>query len=224
MAEAASSPAGGRAATAEEAPEERRAEEEEGDNAEEAAEEDDDEDAEDAEEPEEGDDGDGGDDDDDDAGAVPAKGREKQRPVAKDPAGAKRPSPGGPPASAEDCLQALGGCLRVALGRLRAEAAEGQLLRDCARLARLVERGLAERGCDLGPLLARGEEEEPAAAAGPGAGRDAAAARALQRLSSVPLVVLTRVRLPTANSMGILRLPLSRGWLALSDSMGIFGL
>jgi len=93
--------------------------------------------------------------------------------------GSKRPSPVGPPASVEDCLQELSEHTDVIVGKLRTEGSEGRFFADAARLVRLVERGLCERGVDLAPLLlCEAGSEAPVH----GSGKDGAAARALQRL------------------------------------------
>jgi len=78
--------------------------------------------------------------------------------------GSKRPSPSGPPASAEDCLQRLCECFGAATAGLRAEGCERQLFADAARLVRLLERTLWERGVDMGPLLLHDPGEDPLAA------------------------------------------------------------
>lgn len=70
--------------------------------------------------------------------------------------GSKRPSSDGPPNSAEECLLMLVhhlDIMRVPLGTLRAEKREGQMFQDAARLVRLVERGLVDRGADVQALL-----------------------------------------------------------------------
>lgn len=102
------------------------------------------------------------------------------RTMTQPASGSKRAgAPDQAPASAEDTVLRLAGCMNVAFRELKAEGAEGQLLADAARLVRLLERDLQDRQVDLEALL----RSPPAAAAGvPSEETTAATARALHSL------------------------------------------
>mmetsp|Transcript_166166 Transcript_166166/g.533371 ORF Transcript_166166/g.533371 Transcript_166166/m.533371 type:complete len:1213 (-) Transcript_166166:114-3752(-) len=84
--------------------------------------------------------------------------------------GCKRSSPPDqPPASAEEILRRLAGCIRTALPVVHAEGADGRLCIDAAQLVRLVERGLEEARVDVAHFLgtrANALEETPAGVIG----------------------------------------------------------
>lgn len=91
--------------------------------------------------------------------------------------GSKRPSPDEPPATVEDCLLGLCGCVRKAIPDLRAERAELSFVDDVARLARIVERGLLERDVDFSKT---GLGSHPAGAFGSAAAVDVVTGQVLE--------------------------------------------
>jgi len=100
--------------------------------------------------------------------------------------GTKRPRQDEPPASPEECLIGLAGCIRTAIGELRKERCEGTVLEDAAMLVLIVERGMSKRGVDVGQLVATvassGIFDDGAVWVATAPGGDERAARCLQRL------------------------------------------
>jgi len=106
-----------------------------------------------------------------------------------DPHGPEQRGRGGSPASAEDCILELAGCMQAAASTLRAEGCEGRFFADVARAVRLTERGLCERGIDLEPLISCESVVDTSTGSSDGIppppatfGRPATVARALQRV------------------------------------------
>lgn len=77
--------------------------------------------------------------------------------------GNKRPHPDGPPNTAEECLfefVRLLDVMRSILKTFREEGRERQIFADAARLVRIVERGLTDRGVSISSLL-KGVTSDP---------------------------------------------------------------
>jgi hypothetical protein len=91
----------------------------------------------------------------------------------------KRVGPQGPALGIEECLVSLSGCIREALPSLREEGAEAQLIADTARLIRLVEADVAERGFEIQALLPK---DPSAASSASSSGGATATAGSLQKL------------------------------------------